>query len=53
VSALLLKADLDEEVINEMDEYEIVEAFWGEELYWDFAEVKEGQKQLLSFSIAK
>jgi len=31
---------LDEEVIDEMDEYEIVEAFWGEELYWDFAEVK-------------
>lgn len=37
---LLDEGSLDEEIINVMDEYEIVEAFWGEELYWDFAEVK-------------
>jgi len=37
---LIAENDLDEEVVKEMDEYEIVEAFWGEELYWDFAEVK-------------
>jgi len=29
-----------DEVIHDMDEYEILEAFWGDELVWDFAEVK-------------